>query len=315
MTADNLDAPSTDLALVPLHPDVIAWDRRAVRIETPLNAGAIVWRKWGSGPPLVLVHGGSGSWSHWIANVGPLSQHFTVWTVDLPGMGDSGWFSDDELTLRPGESSDFFVPLDPQWQPPPIPMPALARRLAQDLDTLFPGEKVFLAGFSFGGMTAANIAASAPHKIARVVLIGSAGFAGRDPKMPPLLTWRFARDADELAALQRVNVARLMIHDEARIDDRAVNIQVTNGQRTLSRKLARRLTSVAALERAGVPLGGIWGRFDAVSGWKVDEIAGTFRRMDPAAPFRVIEDGGHWVAYECADEFNSTLTEMLRTTS
>ena len=39
--------------------------------------------------PLVLLHGGSGSWTHWVKNVLHLSQTRDVWGLDLPGFGDS----------------------------------------------------------------------------------------------------------------------------------------------------------------------------------------------------------------------------------
>src|SRR5439155_25324434 len=61
----------------------------AQRFETPCGEGSMVWRSWGSGPPLVLLHGGYGSWSHWIRNVLPLSRHFRVIAPDLPGLGES----------------------------------------------------------------------------------------------------------------------------------------------------------------------------------------------------------------------------------
>ena len=39
----------------------------------------------GSGPPLVLIHGGMGSVNHWDRNVGALARHYTVHTFDMPG--------------------------------------------------------------------------------------------------------------------------------------------------------------------------------------------------------------------------------------
>ena len=33
---------------------------KAERLETPCGDGVMVWRVWGSGPPLVLLHGGYG---------------------------------------------------------------------------------------------------------------------------------------------------------------------------------------------------------------------------------------------------------------
>ena len=62
----------------------------AERIDTPCGDGTMAWRCWGSGPPLVLLHGGYGSWMHWIRNVLPLSRQFTVIAPDMPGLGEFG---------------------------------------------------------------------------------------------------------------------------------------------------------------------------------------------------------------------------------
>src|SRR5687768_10793614 len=57
--ADLQDSPLAKLDVKP-HPTIAEWDAKAERIETPLSKGRIVWRKWGSGHPLVFFHGGSG---------------------------------------------------------------------------------------------------------------------------------------------------------------------------------------------------------------------------------------------------------------
>lgn len=309
--ADLQDQSLARLAIKP-HPLIAEWDAKAERIETPLSKGRIVWRKWGAGPPLVFFHGGSGSWTHWIRNIPVLSRDFTVYAVDLPGMGDSDPFTGADLELLAGEVSDFREPLDAAWQPPPIAMAALSRILSQALESMIPDGRINLVGFSFGGMTAANVAARIPHRIRRLVLSGAAGLAPRDPAMKPLATWRFAATEAELAKVQRENVGILMLHDPKSIDDLAVNIQMRNGMRTLSRKPPRHFSTVTALEKAKPSLAAIWGRYDAISGWKVDDIRRTFLAIDPHCQFHVVEDGGHWVAYEKADEFNRVLTGMLR---
>jgi pimeloyl-ACP methyl ester carboxylesterase len=61
----------------------------ARRVETPCGNGHMVWHVWGDGPPLALLHGGYGSWTHWIRNVIHLSRTFTVAAPDLPGLGES----------------------------------------------------------------------------------------------------------------------------------------------------------------------------------------------------------------------------------
>ena len=312
MTVADLQDKSLATLEIKPYPTIVEWDAKAERIETPLTKGRIVWRKWGSGPPLVFFHGGSGSWTHWIRNIPAISRDYTVYAVDLPGMGDSDPFTGKDLDLLPGETSDFRDPLDPAWQPQPIAMAALSRILALALERMIPTGKINLVGFSFGGMTAANVTARIPHRIRRLVLSGAAGVALRDPKMKPLATWRFAATEAELAKVQRQNVGILMLHDPASVDDLAVNIQMRNGMRTLSRKPPRHFTTIAALEKAKPRLAAIWGRYDSVSGWKVDDIRAQFLAIDPACEFHVVEDGGHWVAYERADEFNRVLKGMLR---
>ena len=48
---------------------------QATRRETPCGAGTMVWHVWGETrpglPPVVLFHGGSGSWTHWVRNIQP----------------------------------------------------------------------------------------------------------------------------------------------------------------------------------------------------------------------------------------------------
>ena len=61
--------------------------RTARKFQTPCGDGTMVWRVWGSGEPLILFHGGSGSWTHWIRNIPELSRHYELWVADIPGLG------------------------------------------------------------------------------------------------------------------------------------------------------------------------------------------------------------------------------------
>src|SRR5205085_11806944 len=64
-------------------------DAEAVRSESPCGDGSMVWRSWGSGPALVLLHGGAGSWQHWVRTVPAFSATHRVLAPDLPGLGES----------------------------------------------------------------------------------------------------------------------------------------------------------------------------------------------------------------------------------
>ena len=63
----------------------------ARRIETPCAAGQMVWHAWneGAGAPLVLLHGGNGSWRHWVRQIQPFAATRCVIAADLPGLGES----------------------------------------------------------------------------------------------------------------------------------------------------------------------------------------------------------------------------------
>ena len=53
----------------------------------PAGGEAIRARTMGAGPPVVLVHGLSGSFRWWSRNLEALSQRFEVHAIDWPGFG------------------------------------------------------------------------------------------------------------------------------------------------------------------------------------------------------------------------------------
>ena len=63
----------------------------SVRRTSPCGDGDMVWRLFGrrGTPPLVLMHGGYGSWWHWIRNVRSLARDRRVYVCDTPGLGES----------------------------------------------------------------------------------------------------------------------------------------------------------------------------------------------------------------------------------
>ena len=44
--------------------------------RTACGDGSMVWRVWGDGDPLVLLHGATGSWNHWLLNIPALAGRF-----------------------------------------------------------------------------------------------------------------------------------------------------------------------------------------------------------------------------------------------
>jgi len=261
----------------------------AMRVETPCGDGNMVWHIWGAGPPLVLFHGGYGSWTHWIRNVLPLARAFTVIAPDLPGLGSSA------------------------TPPEPHTAEGLARIVVDGLDIVLPRhERVHLAGFSFGGVLGGHVAAQLGERVRAFTVVGSNGL-GLIRQPTDLKRVPAGAPVDKALAIHRHNLGALMIADPAKIDELAVYLQSTNAPRgrVRSRRFSRADTLVRALPLVTARLDGIWGGRDATAYPHLDERADTLRSFQPAARFEVIAGAGHWVQYEAADRFNPLLAEIV----
>jgi len=259
-------------------------------VRTPCGNGQMVWRTWGSGEPLVLFHGGGGSWEHWVRNIGFLSQHRAVWCADFPGFGDS----DDA--------------------PAPTDVQAIAQATADGLDVLFPlPQRVDLAGFSFGGMVGTVIAASRPGRVRQLVLVGAASL-GIVRTHPRLNSWRKATDPLERLELHRKNLHILMLGSSQR-DDEAVVLHARNventrfrSQRVAHSNLVRDTLASIDVEQ----LGAIYGSGDATGNGDMPLVESIIRERQPGLRFKVIEGSGHWVQYEATEAFHEALMGLLR---
>lgn len=264
-------------------------ERAARRLETPCGDGAAVWRVWGEGAPLVLFHGGSGSWRHWVRTI----PHFLalgrrVVCPDTPGLGESA--------LPPDGSSPAGV----------------AAPLAAALEGVLRGEPADLVGFSFGANIAGHVALAQPGLARSLTLVGAASLGL--PRAPLELVKVRSLEGEARRAAHRANLERLMIHDPARVDELALDIQEWNTRhaRFVSRGFALGASLREAAERVACPLGGIWGEHDQVA-----QPGGARARLDLLRALRpdlreaVIEGAGHWVAFEAAAEFNAALAAML----
>lgn len=246
----------------------------------------VCWRRFGEGPPLVLVHGGHGSWLHWIRNIEALAGHFTVWVPDLPGYGDS----DD---AGPGG------------------LQGLLNATLASLDALIgAGTSIDLIGFSFGGLVAAHMAARRQN-IRRLVLLGPGGHSGQRRPRDELLNWHKAKDEAALAAYMHHNLAMHMVHDPAHIDAMAVRVHTDSCLRTRfrSKEISQAGGLSAALDQHDSELLLIWGEHDVTA--VPDVVARALIEGHPRRQARIVPAAGHWVQYEAAGETNRLLLNWL----
>ncbi len=258
--------------------------REARRRESPCGAGRMVWHEWGEGPPLVLLHGGSGSWRHWVRNIPHFARSRRVIAADLPGLGESD--------LPPG----------------PETPPAMAAILAAGLAGL---DRYDLCGFSFGGVMAGCLAAREGARVRSLTIVGSNGL-GLPRGTTKLVKVRHL-EGPARAAAHRANLAALMIADPARIDDLALTIQDWNTRhsRLKSPTISRGTWLADALGAVRAPVGGIWGALDATALPDIGAREAAMRALHTALRFTAIPGAGHWVAYEAAGAFNAALSGML----
>jgi pimeloyl-ACP methyl ester carboxylesterase len=269
---------------------VSALNRAARKLATPCADGAMVWRVWRAGPPLVLLHGGYGSWTHWIRNIPELSRHYELWVPDLPGLGSSA------------------MPPEP-WTPASI-----AGVIAAGLTGIFsPQFGLRLVGFSFGGHVATLAAAQLGQRVRDLTLVGVAALGLKSEPRAPFSKERTGMSWQERAEVHRRNLEILMFADPANIDALAVYLQAENIQRARFRsrpfaatdEIARTLAHVAA------PLKTIWGTRDAIARPSVGARLDVLRRHHPELEARLIEGAGHWVMYEAPDSFLTALLGLL----
>ena len=276
--------------------------QRAARIETPCGNGLLVWHVWSPPvvstsnplPPVVLLHGGSGSWTHWARNIDALVQAGRLVLVpDLPGFGDSA---------RPaqGRDADALV----------APLDAGLTLLLADTNH----HQVDLVGFSFGGLTAGLWTQALPTQIRQLVVVGAPGLGVASRQTVPLAAWRHLSDP---AAVQKVhwqNISALMLLHEESICPLALWIHSVNVVR--DRMPGRRLAYTEALKQALphilCPVTAIYGDGDALY---LGQYAALTAAVQGAPDFRGlhwVRDAGHWVQFERPAAFDALLASILQ---
>jgi pimeloyl-ACP methyl ester carboxylesterase len=139
VTSDLAVREYEDIALEETEPEgSIAW----------IGGARVHYLDYGSGPPLVLLHGLGASTYSFRHNLPELARHFRVLALDLPGYG----FSSRNV--------------------PDMSITAQAHYLSGFLDHLGL-QRVAIAGHSMGGSVAQRLAVMAPERVERLVLLAS----------------------------------------------------------------------------------------------------------------------------------------------
>lgn len=263
-------------------------DRSAQHWETPCGDGTMVWRGWGHGPAALLMHGGAGSWRHWVRNLAALSDGHTVIAPDLPGLGDSA------------------------RAPDPISAESVAAIVGKGLDRILGASAALhVAGFSYGGVIAGLVAANAADSVRSLTLIGTGGL-GPPNRSVELVRVRDKAGAERLAA-HRDNLLRMMLADPANVDALALEIQEQNTARARLNSGFMWMSRVLheALPRIRGHVHAFWGEHDMADRAMLEVRMALLRQARPDVTIEIIPQAGHWVFYEAAGRFNASLLRIL----
>ena len=287
---------------VDLPPEVQHLLARATRVETPLSpnagSGTMVWQVWQPTPgqpaddylPVVLLHGGSGSWTHWLRNIDALvASGRSVYAADLPGFGDSA---------APARGTD---------------ADALTEPVEHGLQQLLGSAACDLVAFSFGGMVAGFIAAQFPARAHRLVLVGAPGLGVASRNTLTLTAWRHLKSATEREAVHRSNLAALMLHRLDAITPLALRLHTDNTlrDRMKGRRLAYSEVLAQALVNVRCPVHAIYGFEDALYRQRQDALLQALHAAPHFEGLHWIADAGHWVQFERPEAFNAVLLAVL----
>jgi pimeloyl-ACP methyl ester carboxylesterase len=266
---------------------VAALQATARRVDTPCGAGTMVWHVWGEGEPLVLLHGGVGSWRHWLRVIPHWSGTRQVIVPDLPGFSESA-------------------------VPPSTAIEDVATIVADGLRaiTTSPAD---LAGFSFGATVASHLALHLGAQARSLTLVGAGGLV---PLRAPMMLEKVrGLEGEALRAAHRKNLGLMMIADPAKIDDLALDIQAWNSSR--ARLDTRVYVQEGALRRAlsqvTVPVDAVWGTLDQLPFWSLEDRVAALRALHPDARISLIPDAGHWLPYEGPGALNEILRGYFAT--
>jgi 4,5:9,10-diseco-3-hydroxy-5,9,17-trioxoandrosta-1(10),2-diene-4-oate hydrolase len=259
----------------------------------------------GSGPPVVLLHGGgpgASGLSNFSRNVDTLAERFRVIVPDLPGYGRSS---------KGIDGSD--------------PFGYLADTIRALLDVLGV-DRASLVGNSYGGACALRLALDTPERVAKLVLMGPGG-VGTTRALPTkglrsLLSY-YDGDGPSREKLETF-VREYLVADAAAIQDSVIDerYQASIDPEVIANPPLRRPSGPLALRtlwrmdftrdkrlaELGTPTLVVWGVDD-----KVNRPSGgrALAKTMPNCRLLEVRGAGHWVQWEQAELFNSTVIEFL----
>ncbi|HLN21425.1 MAG TPA: alpha/beta fold hydrolase [Bacteroidales bacterium] len=261
----------------------------------------LFYRKYGNGPPLIILHGLFGSSDNWTTVAKSLSDTFTV---ILPDNRNHGRSPHSEIHDYNVMSNDLLE---------------LANRLRL--------EKFFLAGHSMGGKIAVQFALKWPEMLNGLLVADISPFRVEDEKRS-----EFRQHEKILETMLDMDLTKISSREEAAkklsdagLHEKTAGFILKNLQRTPGNKFEWKINAPSLYKNMVNILKGI-DRSSAfslqVTGFPVIFIRGTesdylppedyddIRKIFPAAEFIDIEGAGHWLHSDKPEEVIQSIRKL-----
>ncbi len=259
-------------------------------------------RKYGSGPPLIILHGLYGSSDNWVSVAKSLSGRFTVYLPDQRNHGQS--------------------------QHNPVHDYDSMKKDLYDLAGELKLHKFFLAGHSMGGKTAVNFALTWPEKLYGLLVADISPFVSENRN--PVA---YAYHKNILNSILSIDIKSARTREEVeKLLSRTIDSDITRGfiMKNLKRESINsffwKLNAPALLENLERIMEGIEPGDDyseGLSGFPVFFLKGEYsdylpesdfpkiRRIFPAADFIIIPGSGHWIHADNPEAVKEYLLKFL----
>jgi len=259
-------------------------------------------RKYGSGPPLIILHGLYGSSDNWVSIAKSLSGSFTVY---LPDQRNHGQSPHSPVHDYDSMKEDLY-------------------NLAGELKL----QKFFLAGHSMGGKTAVNFALTWPEKLYGLLIADISPFVSENRNSAA-----YVQHKNILNSILSLDITRARTREEVeRLLSGNINSDITRGfimknlKRESDNSFSWKLNAPALLDNLdrimeGIEPGDEYS--EELSGFPVFFLKGEYsdyipegdfqkiRRIFPAADFIIIPGSGHWIHADNPEAVKKCLLRFL----
>jgi len=254
------------------------------------DQGIVHYETYGSGRPVILLHGWLGSWNYWLSTMEYLRRGYRCYALDFWGFGESD-----------KKRSSFLVT-------------DFVELVAQFIERLGIPSAVPLVGHSMGGTVSLMLALKHPERVRRVIVVGSpihgsslniflrlAGYPlfGGLARSSPKILFGVLRMAAPAITRQPKQWMDMITQDVSNMTVRSFFASIGSLRRTDLRP---------ELKTLEIPVYGIYGPHDVIVHPNQARVLSRTARHSKIAS---LDGSGHFPMLDEPQRFNQALREML----